>query len=179
MLTLIVTDEWFNDETQTFSEEGQVVLELEHSLLAISKWESIYQKAFLGPEEKSNDEMLDYIRYMILTPNVDDKTISRLNTENFQSIMIYLESSQSATTFRDTKRKVTKREVITSELIYYWMTSYNIPFECENWNLNRLFSLLRICDIKNSKPKKMTQREIAQQNRELNASRRAQLGSTG
>jgi len=173
-------EELYNESTNEFSESDPVVLELEHSLLSMSKWESKHQKPFLGPDEKSLSETLDYIEMMITTPEFSPVVISRLSAQNHRDINEYIASPQTATTFGALPKKPGGRsETITSELIYYWMVAFNIPFDCEKWHLNRLFALVRVCNIKNSKPKKMSRNEIAQRNRELNAQRKAQLGTTG
>ena len=183
MLKLIVLgEELFNEETQEFSTQGDVVLELEHSLLSLSKWESKYQKPFLAPREKSLDEIIDYIQFMIISPVENFEILSKFSQKNLTEINEYIDSKESATTFGQMPERGGKGETITAELIYYWMVAFNIPFECESWHLNRLFSLVRICNIKNQKPKKMSRREMAEQgqrNRQLNEERKAKLGTTG
>ena len=180
MLTIIVPGiEHFNEETQEFMTVDDVVLELEHSLVTLSKWESIYEKPFLGSDEKTEEEVFGYIKAMITTPNIPPEVLDRLTQENLESINTYLDAKRSATWFTEDKSAPRSREVITSELIYYWIISFNIPMECENWHLNRLFTLIRICSVKNAKPKKMSRSEMASRNRELNAQRRAQLGTNG
>ncbi len=117
----------------------------------------------------------------MLTPTFSSEMFDKFTKKNFDDINEYIGSSQSATTFVETRHDKARRsgEVVTAELIYFWMVSYNVPFECEHWNLNRLFALLRICGIKNSKEKKMSKGEVAARNREINAARRAQLGTSG
>ena len=176
---LVSSEEVYNEETQEFSKSGGFVLEMEHSLLTLSKWESKFQKPFLAQSEKSTEEVLSYIYMMILTPDVPEEVLSELSDENVKEIKDYIESNQSATTFYDTRQAPGKKETITSELIYYWMLSFNIPFECEHWHLNRLFALIRICGIKNSSDKKMSRKESAAYNKALNDQRRAQLGTSG
>lgn len=116
---------------------------------------------------------------MIITPNFPPDTLQRLTQSDVGKINAYIESSESATTFGVMPQRGGRGEVITAELIYYWMVAFGIPFECENWHLNRLFALIRICNIKNAPEKKMSPGEIAKRNRELNAARRAQLGTSG
>jgi hypothetical protein len=182
MLKLILKgQELFNEETGEFSTFGDVDLWLEHSLLSLSKWESKFQKPFLGKEIKTSAEVHWYVEAMILSAEYPQDWANRMSSQNWDEVNDYIESSQSATTFGtmpETKGRG-RQEVITSELIYYWMVAFNIPFETETWHLNRLFSLIRICNMKNSKQKKMSRGEIAQRNRELNAQRRAQLGTSG
>jgi hypothetical protein len=180
MLKIIIPGtEYFDEETETFDSVGDFELELEHSLISLSKWESKYQKPFLSNSEKTPEEILNYIEAMILTPIYPNNLFERFSSQNFAQINNYIESKESATTFGDMPERRGREEVITSELIYYWMVAFNIPFECERWHLNRLFSLIRICNLKNSKPKKMSQSEIAARNRELNAKRRAEYGTSG
>lgn len=180
MLRIIIgEDETFNEETNTFETFNGVTLYLEHSLISLSKWESKYQKPFLAYGEKTSEEIFEYLKAMIITSDTDPDVIYRCSQENVNEIQAYIDSSQSATTFGMMPERRGPGEVITSELIYYWMVAFNIPFECQYWHLNRLFSLIRICNIKNSKPKKMSRNEIAQRNRELNEQRRKELKTTG
>lgn len=180
MLKLLIEgNELYDEENNRFINTPEISLELEHSLLSLSKWESKFQKPFLGPGEKTNQEILEYVWFMILTPNISIDIIQRLSNYDLQKIHDYMNSKESATTFGTMPETKGRGETITSELIYYWMVAFNIPFECESWHLNRLFSLIRICNIKQSKPKKMSKAEIAQRNRELNAQRKSQLGTTG
>ena len=170
--------ESFDDDTQEFIAQGGTILELEHSLVSLSKWESIHEKPFLGKESKTSEEILSYIKCMTLN-KVPREIFLKLNEENIQEIGDYIEAKMTATWFNEQPGEPPSREVITSELVYYWMTMFNIPFECEHWHLNRLFTLIRICNVKQAPPKKMSRAEIAQRNRELNAQRKAQLGTTG
>lgn len=179
MLTIILPKgESYNESTNEFEYYDEVVLNLEHSLLSLSKWESKHQKPFLNQEQKSSQEIMDYVEAMILNDHPAD-VISRLTGENIKSINVYIESKESATFFNETRQPRGRSEVITSELIYYWMVAFQIPFECQTWHLNRLFALIRICGIKNSKPEKMSKSEMAARNRELNAQRRAATGTRG
>ncbi|HXQ38039.1 MAG TPA: hypothetical protein VN843_28790, partial [Anaerolineales bacterium] len=108
-----------------------------------------------------------------------DDVFEALSEENFQEINTYIERKMTATWFSEQPGTPGSRDVITAELIYYWMIAFQIPFECENWHLNKLFTLIRVCNIKQSKPKKMSRSEIAQRNRMLNEQRKAQLGTKG
>lgn len=180
MLRLVINgDEYFNEEDQSFSTVNDIVIELEHSLLSLSKWESKHQKPFLSAGAKTEEEIFSYVIEMVLTENLDITVISRFSQRNFDEIREYIDSTQSATTFGVGPKPRGSGEIITSELIYYWLVLFNIPFSCEQWHLNRLFSLIRICNIKNSKPKKMNKHEIAMRNRELNEQRKAALGTKG
>lgn len=180
MLVITVPGEELYDETTSeFFTVGDVELQLEHSLVSLSKWESKYQRAFLGPGEKSREETLDYIRMMILTDDYPEVVVSRLSAENLQKIDAYVNSSQSATVITDIPEPKGRVERITAELIYYWMITYTIPFECQFWHLNRLFALIRICGIKSGNSKKMSKAEQARAFAELNARRKAELGTSG
>jgi hypothetical protein len=180
MLRLIlIGDEYFDEVVNEFTTVGDVTLDLEHSLVSLSKWESIYQKPFLAPGDKTSEETIGYIRAMIITPDVPDEVFNRLSQKELDRIRDYIESKESATSFGMMPQSTGRGEVITSELIYYWMVAFNIPFECETWHLNRLFALIRICNVKNSKPRKMSKHEVATRNRELNARRRSELGTAG
>lgn len=180
MLTIIVPgEEVFDESRKEFTTEGDVVLELEHSLLSLSKWESEYEKPFLEAKDRTTEETVGYIRAMVLTPNVPDEVFENLTSENFNQINEYISAKKTATWFREQPNRPRAREIITSELIYYWMTVFSIPFECETWHLNRLFTLIQVCNLKQGKPQKMSRAEIAQRNRELNAQRKAQLQTRG
>lgn len=180
MLKIIVPGaDLFNEATQEFLIEPDFTLELEHSLVSLSKWESIFEKPFLGKEDKTVAEVLGYIKAMTLTPEVPEEIFSRLSSKNFKEIDDYINQKMTATWFSELPNQPKSREVITSELIYYWMITFQIPFECETWHLNRLFTLIQICNIKQAKPQKMSRSEIAARNRELNAQRKAQLKSKG
>jgi hypothetical protein len=180
MLKLVVVGtEYFDDATQTFESEDSIEIELEHSLLSLSKWESKHQKPFLSKTQRTREEVLDYIDAMIMTPDCPPGIVGRFDQSNLDSINSYIESKESATTFGSMPERPGRGEVITAELIYYWMVAFNIPFECERWHLNRLFALIRICNIKNSKPAKMSRHEMLTRNRELNAKRKAELNTKG
>ena len=179
MLRLIVPEkELYDERTGLFVRTKKQVLQLEHSLVSLSKWESKWHKPFLSKNEKSGEEMLDYIRCMTITQNVPDEVYFALDTNELIKINNYLNDSMTATTI--TKQQVKSRgEIITSEIIYYWMISLQIPFECEKWNLNRLLTLIEVCNIKNSPGKKMSKSEIMRRNRTLNAARKQQMHTRG
>ena len=180
MLTIKVGGtESFDEGTQQFVITGGQDLDLEHSLVSLSKWESIHEKPFLGKEEKSPEEVISYVKCMAVDPKSPEELFHKLSEENFKQINDYVDSKMTATWFSEQPGEPKSREVITSELVYYWMTGYNIPWEAQHWHLNRLFTLIRIFSIKAEKPKKMSRAEIARRTRELNAQRKAQLGTTG
>lgn len=179
MLKITVGDkEVYDESTQEFKAQGGVVLELEHSLVSLSKWESEFEKPFLTNDPKTGLEIIGYVRAMCLTSDIPETIFQKLSGENFQEINSYIDAKMSATWFND-KQTERSREVVTSELIYYWMTVYRIPFICETWHLNRLFTLIRICNVKQDKPKTMTRTEQALEQRRINAERRARFNSTG
>lgn len=179
MLTIVIPDvELFDEEKQEFlSIKGQT-LALEHSLVSVSKWESKWKKPFLGKGEKSYEELIDYIRCMTITQNVNPIVYSGITKENVNEIMRYIDDKMTATTFSDQNQKHS-REIITAEIIYYWMIELGIPFECQKWHLNRLLTLINVCSIKKSPPKKMSRRDAMAQQSKLNAARRAKYKSRG
>lgn len=181
MLQITVPSAEFWDETKEefVTLKGQT-LQLEHSLVSISKWEAKWQKAFLGKEPKTQEQTIDYIRCMTITQNVDPLVYSHLSQENYKQINDYIDSPMTATHFsKDSRTSQRTKDTITAELIYYWMIAFNIPVEFQKWHLNRLLTLIRVCDIKNSPQKKMSKKEIMQKNSALNAARRARMNSKG
>lgn len=176
-------DDFFNETTQEFITIKPQHLVMEHSLLSLSKWEANWKKPFLTDEKKTPDEYLDYIKCMTITPKVDDLLYKCLSGENFDAIYNYINDPRTATTINrvsNRNRSFRRSRVVTSELIYYWMIANNIPIECEKWHLNRLMILIEICSIENNpKKKKMSRNAILQQNRELNAARRAKYHTKG
>lgn len=176
-ITIPETD-LFDEATEEFIHVKEQTLQLEHSLVSLSKWESKWCKSFLFTKEKTLEETLDYIKCMTLTQNVSPYVYRCLTRENIQDINDYISAPMTATYFSDDK-SARGREIVTSELIYYWMIALSIPFECQKWHLNRLLTLIRVCNIKNQPPKKMSRSAIMSRNAALNAARRKQLGTNG
>lgn len=184
MLELTVSPkEFFDEKDQIFRTTNETVLKLEHSLISLSKWESKWQKPFLVEDNKrTGAELLDYIRCMCIS-NVDEIILQTLNQDEFTIITDYINAPMTATTIsyhgRSSRPGNKKGQVVTSELIYYWMITLGIPFECEKWHLNRLLMLIEVCSVKNSGDKKMNKRDIMKQNSAINAARRARSHSKG
>ena len=178
-ITVPISPEGWDEEKQEFVEPKSQTLQLEYSLVSISKWESKWQKPFYSKKDMSTEETLDYIKCMTLTKNVDPDVYNHLTQENIKTILDYIGNPMTATTFGKETNSGNNREVITSELIYYWMIASNIPFECQKWHLNRLITLIRVCSIKNAPPKKRSKRDIMSRNAALNAARRKQFNSNG
>ena len=182
MLSIVIpATEKYNEQTNEFIYKKEQKILLEHSLVSLSKWESKWHKPFLSSNKntKSQEETIDYVRCMTLTQNVDPLLYYDLSTDNYNKIQAYIEDPMTATTFNDLQKGHSSSEIITSELIYYWMIAYNVPVEFEKWHLNRLLTLIKVCSIKNTPPKKMSKREIMNRNAALNASRRQAHNSRG
>lgn len=182
MLSIFIAGvEQYDERTGEFITTDDTVLNLEHSLISISKWEAKWQKPFLSKyDKKTVNETLDYIRCMTLNKHVDDNIYTALSDDNMNTVNTYIENSMTATRLPDINKKTgSSSEQITSELIYYWMVAYNIPFECEKWHLNRLLTLVKVCEFKNAPEKKMSKSEIMNRNRMLNEQRKQQLQTKG
>lgn len=179
----IKQSEKFDELTQTFVTYPGKILSLEHSLISVSKWEAKWHKPFISKEEKTTEQTIDYIRCMSLTPIVDDRVLYGLTNDNIQTVNDYIDDPMTATWFNDKAIGASKRgnsgEVVTSELIYYWMIALQIPMECQKWHLNRLLTLIKVCNIKNTPPKKMSKRALMNRNRAINEMRKAEMGTHG
>lgn len=186
MLKLEVTSEEYWDEsanngTGQFKYTPGGTLLLEHSLSSLSKWETFYEKPFLSDDKKTTEETIFYIKCMTIEASSPD-VYDSIGDNEFEQISAYINKKNTATFFNDQPQSNAQPQssrVKTAELIYYWMVSLNIPFECENWPLNKLIALIRICQIENQPPSKMSREEIIANNKRLNAERRAKLGSSG
>lgn len=179
MLTITVPsrDLWDSGKEEFIPVKGRT-LQLEHSLISLSKWESRWCKPFLVEGEKTEEETIDYIRCMTVTPAVDPNIYLCLTSQNYQDIQAYIKAPMTATTFPKEPGS-TSREIATSELIYYWMLVHSIPFECQKWHINRLLTLIRVCNIKKQPARKMSMNEIIARNSALNAERKVKLNTTG
>lgn len=177
-ITLPAIEQW-DEEREKFINAKEQVLQLEHSLVSLRKWESKWHKPFLSKEDKTEEETLDYIKCMTITQNVNPEVYYRLTPNHFQQIHDYINDPMTATTFSENKHEKASREIITAELIYYWMVALTIPPQYEKWHLNSLLTLIKVCNIKNAPPKKQSKRDIMSRNAALNAARRKQLNSKG
>lgn len=179
MLNIVVPErEFFNEEIEEFVYTKTTTLCLEHSLVSLSKWESKWCKPFLSTERKTAEETLDYIRCMTITQNVNPMVFRCLTPDNIAEVSAYINAPMTATWFSKTNKASHSKKIVTSELIYYWMITLNIPMECQKWHLNRLLTLIQVCNEENN-PKKMSKNErLAQQNK-LNKARREQLNTKG
>lgn len=174
----IVPEKW-DEEKEEFVPPTFQVLNLEHSLVSLSKWESKWNKFYLSKEEKTAEEVIDYIKCMTLTKNVDPEVYEHLTKTNIDEINRYIEAPMTATILPKSAKGKSSSEMVSSESIYYWMITLGIPFECQKWHLNRLITLIGVCNAKNAPPKKMSKRQIMNQNAALNAKRRKQFNTRG
>lgn len=165
----------YDEETNEFTYSKDVTLQLEHSLISVSLWESKWHKPFLHKDEdRTLEQTIDYVRCMTINKNVDPSVYLRLSNDDMKAITDYIDNPMTATTFNNQQNKgPMNREIVTAEIIYYWMVALQIPFECEKWHLNRLITLIEVCNIKNTPPKKMGKGDIARQNHALNKARHA------
>lgn len=180
MLRIIIpANELWDESKEEIIKIKEQTLQLEHSLVSISKWESKWCKSFISTKEKTYEETLDYIKCMTLTQNVNPDTYNGLTKENIDAINNYINAPMTATYFHNEGNNAVNNESITSELIYYWMIAYNIPFECQKWHINRLITLIRVCERKNQPKKNMSKGDIMRRNAALNAARRKKLNTKG
>lgn len=181
MLTITIQgDELWDDDAEVFRyTEGQV-LEFEHSLVSLSKWEAKFHSLFLTPEKKTEEEMFGYVKAMLLTPGVPDEVLESLTEEHVRAIDEYINDPMTGSIVSQLPHNTPQSsERISSELIYFWMSQYQIDKDCESWHLNRLFTLIKIHYAKSQKPQKMSKNARIQQMAELNAQRKKALGTSG
>lgn len=177
-ITIPETELW-DEKKEEFVHVKEQKLQMEHSLVSISKWESKWHKPFLSNREKTFEETIDYIKCMTLTQNINPEVYRCLSVDNVKKINEYIENPMTASFILDESKGKRNSEQTTSELIYYWMIALEIPFECQKWHLNRLLMLIRICNVKNQPPKKQSKKEITSQYAAINAARRKALNSKG
>lgn len=172
--------ELFDDATAEFIYYEKTSLQLEHSLVSLSKWESTWQKPFLGNKEpKTLEETVDYIKCMTVTQNVKPETYLHLPDDVIEKVDNYINLPMTATWFNENQNSPKSREIITAEIIYYWMIAHQIPMECQKWHLNRLLTLVRVCNLKNQPPKKQGRKEAMSKQSALNQARRSQHHTKG
>jgi hypothetical protein len=182
MLKVIVPleAEVYDESTNKFKVLNNYTMVLEHSLASLSKWEEQHEKPFLNTEQKTTDETHSYFECMSVAGEIPPEVFRNLTPEHYSAINKYLDAKMTATWFNDPPNAPRSRDVITAEIIYYYMISLSIPFECQYWHLNKLLTLIKVCNQKNQPPKKrMSRNELAQRNRDLNAERKAKLGTRG
>jgi hypothetical protein len=173
--------ELFDESTSSFLTIKKESLQLEHSLVSLSKWEANWRKPFLGKETKTTEETIDYIKCMTVTQNIKNEVYDHLPGEVFSKVDQYIQAPMSATWFSDNTNTQPQqnREVITAEIIYYWMITLNIPMECQKWHLNRLLTLIKVCNLKNQPAKKQSRHDMLSQRAAANAARKAQYNTPG
>lgn len=180
MLEIIIPEtELFDETNECFVSVNETKLLLEHSLVSISKWESKYHKPFFKDNKKSKEELFYYIKCMTINQPVADVIYKLLTSNDIEKINEYINDPMTATTFYNVSQKKKKKEVITSEILYYAMVSFGIPFECQKWHINRLLTLIRVCSEKNKPNEKISNRQIMERNKALNDARRKALHTKG
>lgn len=180
MLTITIPEkEYFDDRTSRFVKMEGGTFEIEHSLAAIAKWEALHGVAFLSSASKNVEDSLDYIRCMTITPGVNPDLYKRIDNKIMKEINSYIESKQTATTIRRIGAKKPNREIITAEVIYYWMIATGVPPEYDQWHLNKLLTLIEVCNAKTNPGTKMKKKDVFAQNRALNEARKAKFNTKG
>jgi hypothetical protein len=174
----IAMTEDFDEEKSEFVAGQVVVLELEHSLESLSKWESKWEIPFLGNQDKTQEQVIDYIRLMNSRGEISPEILAHFTAKTFSDVDAYITAKMTATTFPDKKSRGPQR-IITAELIYYWMIALNIPFECQCWHLNKLLTLIQVCNAENAPKKKMSSADARAERQRLNDERRRATGSQG
>ena len=181
MLTITIPagGELYDEVNNIFINSKGQTLQLEHSLVSLSKWESKWHKPFLSKtSDKTSEETVDYVRCMTITQNVDPNEYLFLTDKNLQDIQEYIDAPMTATVFSRNDAPINNR-IITSEIIYYWMIAFQIPFECQKWHLKRLLTLVEVCNRENQDPKKMSEQEVMRRNNDLNEARKKALHTKG
>jgi hypothetical protein len=167
-------------ELKVIDGEHEVVLQFEHSLLALSKWEEKHKKAFLGSASKKHEEMIDYFQDMLLTPGVDSNLVYRLSPEQMNDLTDYINEERTASSVPEDKSGNGTPEIVTSELMYYWLVALEIPFHpVETWHISRLTMLVKITSFKKQPPKKRNPMELLNDWREMDRRNKERFGTTG
>lgn len=179
MLEITIPDTELFDGVENFIHVKEQTLRLEHSLVSLSKWESKWHKPYLSKKKKTLAESQDYVRCMTITQNVDPNVYLAIKPNLLRIVDAYINDSMTATTFHNIRKRGGQQETITAEIIYYWMTCYNIPFECQKWHLNRLLTLINVCNVKSQKPEKVSPAELRAQHRAINAANRKKFNTRG
>lgn len=178
-ITIPEIEEYDEEKGEFITPIKETSIQLEHSLVSLSKWESKWCKPFLTSKEpKTIEESVDYVRCMTITQNVDPIVYRYITNDNLDSVTKYIEEPMTATIISENKRTI-NREIVTAEIIYYWMVALNIPFECQKWHLNRLLTLINVCNIKNQPVRKMGNKDIMSRNHVLNEARRNAMNTKG
>ena len=174
----VESNEFWDSDKEEFVYIKGGVLQLEHSLLSLSKWESNWGKAFMSDKEKTYDETIDYIRCMTINKNVDPNVYYNLSADDIRKINAYIENPMTATRFLSHDDNRINNETVTSELIYYWMVELGIPFECQKWHLNRLITLIKVINKKRGGGK-MSKSDIMRNNKQINEMRKKKYNTKG
>lgn len=169
--------EAYNSETNEFVSIKGKTYKLEHSLISISKWESKWHRPFLSPTDgpRTPAETLDYVRCMCINDEIPESVLPYISRDEMDKIMKYINDPMTATTFSKRRKQRAARNsstFVTSEVLYWQMSMFSIPYKCEQWHLNRLLTLLRVCEEKGQTPQKMSERDILRQYASANAARR-------
>lgn len=188
MLEIVIPEqhyEPFDDQKQEFLPNIDIKethIQLEHSLISLKKWEQKWHKPFLKDDEKTYDEIIDYVRCMTLNHGIDPEIYNWIPKDVMEEIVKYINDPMTATWFKDNGligAQKSSREIVTAEIIYYWMISLNIPVEFQKWHLKQLLTLIKVVNIKNQPSKKVDKQTAARERAALNKKRREQLKSKG
>lgn len=171
MLRIIVPGgEYYDENKGEFVYRKDQELQMEHSLISISKWEARWRVAYNKERQKTPEEILDYFRCMTIN-RVDPEVYDRLTEKNISDIINYMNEPMTACYFNNDS-PVKSKDTMTSEMIYYYMIVLGIPFECEKWHFNKLMALIEVCSIKNKPEKTMSRADLLRKNARLNAARK-------
>lgn len=188
MLTITIPDrEYYDPVKEEFGKIKGATLRMEHSLISISKWEAKWKKPFLVKDPpKTEEESFDYFMCMCVDRSIDPDAIRYGLTPNLiNQINAYMGDPYTATTFSsDGPEGKPDRSIITSEIIYWSMIQHNIPIEFEKWNLNRLLTLIKVCNIKQAeadpkygKGKKLSKSALYAKHNRINEMNKARMAA--